>query len=178
MVKRPGRPKAPSQAYKELIGTYHDEAYGDLVIELAATSLDHPELGRNGGPESSFVFRAVIGKVGADELLFSHFDGDAFNVTGKLVFPETGAVLWNVNGQGIEARFGEGGVGFQGIWGARESIDGGHGQVWNQTWGRSVFREEVVAGRVFFGRVVGEARNTSSYSYRLQRWLINMDNRF
>jgi hypothetical protein len=63
------------------------------VIELASTSLDHPGLGRNGEPESSFVFRAAIDKVWADELLFSHFNGDVFNVTGKLVFPETGAVL-------------------------------------------------------------------------------------
>lgn len=141
MVERPGRPKAPSQAYKELIGTHLDEAYGDIVIELASTSLDHSDLGRNGGPESGFVFRAVFGEVWADELLFSRFDGDASSVTGKLVLPETGAVLWDVNGQSIEARFGEGGVGFQGILGAGEGIDGGDMDKLGIKHGAGVFSE-------------------------------------
>ena len=139
--ERPGRPKAPSQAYKKLVGTYDDEAYGDIVIELASTSLDHPESGRNGGPESSFDFRAVIDKVWADELLFSHSDGDVVSVTGKVVFPETGAILWDVNGQGIEARFGEGGVGLQGIWGAGEGIDGGDMDEFGVKHGAEVFFE-------------------------------------
>ena len=71
-------------------------------------------------------------------------DGDVFNVTGKLVFPETGAVLWDVKGQGIETRFGKGGVGFQEMWGAGEGIDGGDMDKFGIKHGAEVFLERIL----------------------------------
>jgi hypothetical protein len=43
-----------------------------------------------------------------------------------LVYPKTGAVIWDISGVGIRAKFGEGGVGFQHIWGAGEGIPDGN----------------------------------------------------
>jgi hypothetical protein len=67
--------------------------------------------------QTAWSFVVDVDKIFVKQFLFEHFDGDVFDVTAKLVFPETGAVLWDISGKGIKARFGEGGMGFQHIWG-------------------------------------------------------------
>ena len=136
-VQRPIRPMAPSGGYDSIVGTYFDKAYGDLVIEPVNTVFDHQ--GTAGNPGNP-MFRAAIDKVWMNELLFTHFDGNAFNVTGKLVLPETAAVLWDVIA-GIQARFGEGGVGFQGIWRGGTGVENGDMDKFGIRNGAEVFFE-------------------------------------
>ena len=124
-----------------MVGIYHNEAYGNLSIELAGTLLKRPESSRNDALGISPVLRARIDKVWADELWFDHFGENAFNVTSKLVLPDTAGVLWDINGSGIQARFGEGGVGFQGIWGAGEGVENGDMDKFGIRNGAEVFFE-------------------------------------
>lgn len=101
-------PKPPTNGFEAIAGRYHDAAYG--VIEL------HPLITARNAGEPAWSFTTEFDKIFCKELLFEHSDGDIFNVTAKITF-ETGAVIWDMTGQGIRAYFGEGGMGLQHIWG-------------------------------------------------------------
>lgn len=112
----------PPDGFGSTPGVYHNAAYGDLKLRsLSFTPQDDNSLHR---PNWSFV--ADVNKAFVKEFLLEHFDGDIFNVTAKLNFPETGAVMWDMIGQGIQARFGEGGMGLQHIWGAGGGVSDGN----------------------------------------------------
>jgi hypothetical protein len=112
----------PYNGFGSIPGVYHNAAYGDLKLRsLSSTHQDDTSLHR---PNWSFV--ADVNKAFVKDFLFEHSDRNIFNVAAKLTFPETGAVMWDMIGQGIEARFGEGGMGFQHIWGAGGGVSNGN----------------------------------------------------
>jgi hypothetical protein len=100
---KPENPKPPTNGFEAIAGRYHDAAYG--LIEL------HPLITARNAGEPAWSFTTKFDKIFCKELLFEHFDGDIFNVTAKITF-ETGAVICNMTGQGIQAQFGEGGMDF------------------------------------------------------------------
>jgi hypothetical protein len=119
---RPDHPAPPTNGFESIPGVYHDAAYGDIELRfLGSATLDHDLRDQ---PAWSFVVN--VDKAFVKEFFLEHFDRDVFNVTAKLIFPETGAVMWDMTGQGIQARFGEGGMGLQHIWGAAEGIPDGN----------------------------------------------------
>lgn len=105
------------------------------MVELASINSD-PRREMMTAP----TFHAEIHKLWVNDLLFSHFDGGAFNVTAKLNLPESEAVLWDILA-GIEARFGEGGVGLQGIWGCGANVEDGDMDRYGIRDGTEVFFE-------------------------------------
>jgi hypothetical protein len=112
----------PQDGFGSIPGVYHNAAYGDLKLRpLSSMPQDDNSLQR---PNWSFV--ADVNKAFVKECLFEHFEKDIFNVTAKLIFPETGAIMWDMIGQGIQARFGEGGMGLQHIWGAGGGVSDGN----------------------------------------------------
>jgi hypothetical protein len=129
-VALPSAPSPPVDGFPSIAGTYSHPAYGTIVLRPLGSSIGRPDqnLIDNTRHIDSFSvpsFVADINKVWAKEFVFTHFDGDIFNLTSKHILPETGAVLWDVNGAGTQARFGEGGVGITGIWGAGEGVPNG-----------------------------------------------------
>jgi hypothetical protein len=92
----------PQDGFGSIPGVYNNAAYGDLKLcALSSTPQDDNSL-----QEPNWSFAADVNKAFVKEFLFEHFDKDIFNVTAKLKFPETGAVMWDMIGQGIQARFG------------------------------------------------------------------------
>ena len=127
-IARPDHPRPPSDGFDSIPGTYTHPAYGSIGICPARHDerLDarYETLSGDRDPPRPY-FIADINKVWAQQLLFTHFDGDAFNVTAKYIAPNTKAVLWDNNGSGSLARFSEGGMGLAKIWGAGEGVPNG-----------------------------------------------------
>jgi hypothetical protein len=112
----------PQDGFGSIPGVYKNAAYGDLKLcALSSTPQDDNSL-----QEPNWSFAADVNKAFVKEFLFEHFDKDIFNVTAKLNFPETGAIMWDMIGQGIQARFGEGGMGLQHVWGAGGGVSDGN----------------------------------------------------
>jgi hypothetical protein len=118
----------PANGFNSIAGTYFHPAYGVLNLKpLASVAQQHhlhsaDELDHSSSEIKTFV--ANVTKLWANQYIFTHWDGNLFNVSAKLNMPETGAFLWDSNGPGITAMFGEAGVGLQGLWGAGvESLD-------------------------------------------------------
>lgn len=148
--KRPKDPKPPAAKWTDLIGQYHDEGYGDLVLcpveetfkkvggidvpsALARRCSEHADrIPFNFTADDAPTFVARIPKFWATHLALMHVDGDLFNVETGSYWPDTGAKTGPQIYDGMEgysARFGDGGLGFEGnFFGA-----GGGGRKGNMT---------------------------------------------
>lgn len=137
----PDRPKEitkPTGGYVSLIGTYTDKAYGSLELcplektfkkkDLASYKpshncrdvIDKLHFEEQNQPSHPPTFAIPIDKVWANALLLKHFDGDLFNMTAAMTF-STNATFPEVEADAT-VKFGEGGVGLTGIWGAGGSV--------------------------------------------------------
>jgi hypothetical protein len=141
-VARPDHPRPPSDGFDSIPGIYTHPAYGSIDIRPARhyerLEAQHEPLSCHRDPPAP-CFIADINKVWALQLLFTHFDGDAFNVTAKYLAPDTKAMLWDNNGSGSLARFGEGGAGLERIWGAGEGVPNGDMERYGIRDGSEVF---------------------------------------
>jgi hypothetical protein len=124
---RPDRPRPPSDGFDSIPGTYSHPAYGPLNIRPVRPdetgAQDQYSVRTHESSPPSFV--ADINKSWAKQIIFTHFDGDAFNVTMKYITSDTKTVLWNMNGLATRACFGEGGVGLEKVWGAGQGVPDG-----------------------------------------------------
>jgi len=125
---RPDHPRPPFEGFNSISGVYTHPAYGSINIRPVRhhERLDpqHEPLSCNGDPPPP-CFVAEIQKAWAQQLFFTHFDGNVFNVTAKYIAPYTKATMWMRFGSDSRAQFGEGGVGLEEIWNAGQGVPNG-----------------------------------------------------